>query len=106
MNNTITIKSISGSPYDTIAVVKRLPYVNIPCTITSFGDFVDDFILFNIDFLDNDITIDRFKNIVESFRKMAFNREIEHIYIRAANSEKEAVISVHGDRDVNYEGLC
>lgn len=106
MTDTITIKSISGSPYDTSAIVKRLPNINIPCTITSFGNFVDDFILFNIDFLNNAIMVDRFKNIVESFRKMAFNHEIEHIYIRASNSEKEAVIGIYGDRDVNYEGLC
>jgi hypothetical protein len=106
MTDTITIKNISGSPYDTSAVVKKLPYINIPCTITSFGDFVDNFILFNIDFLNNAITIDRFKNIIESFRKMAFNHEIEHIYIRATNGEKEAVIGIYGDKDVDYEGLC
>lgn len=106
MNDIITIKSIGGSPYDTATVLKRLPYINIPCTITSFGDFENTFTLFNIDFLNNAITIDRFKDIVEMFRKMAFNYEIEHIYIRAANSEKETVIGVYGDRDVNYEGLC
>ena len=101
----MTINSIIGSPYDIWEVLKRLPEIRIPCTITSFGDF-DNFTLFNIDFLDNVITTNRFKDIAEGFRKMAFNHEIEHIYIRASNGEKEAVIGIYGDRDVDYEGLC
>jgi hypothetical protein len=106
MNDIITIKSIRGSPYDISAVLIRLPYINVPCTITSFGNFENNFTLFNIDFLNNAITIYRFKDIVEKFRKMAFNHEIEPIYIRATNGEKETVIGVYGYKDVDYEGLC
>lgn len=105
MNDIITIKNISGSPYDIGEVINRLPEIRIPCTITSFGDF-DNFTLFNIEFLDNTITTYRFKDIVEGFRKMAFNAKIEHIYIKATNGEKEAVIGIYGDRDVDYGGLC
>lgn len=87
------IKRITGSPFDIQHVLRKLPLIDIPCKINSFGD-TESGGAFVITFEDNNLSTERFTKIMEILHKLPNDNLTEHLYVRVENKTSRIIRSV------------